>query len=75
MKKWYMPLAVLGIGTVGALLLSERGRQALRWIADSLELHHHKILDWNEAAEREIDRLEQALERIAASIEGMEEAR
>ncbi len=75
MKKWYMPLAVLGIGTVGALLLSERGRQALRWIADSLEFHHQKMMEWNEAAEREIDRLEQALDRIAASIDGMEEAR
>ncbi len=75
MKKWYMPLAVLGIGTVGALLLSERGRQALRWIADCLELHHQKIMEWNEAAERELDRLEEALDRLAANIEGTEEAR
>lgn len=75
MRKWYMPLAVLGIGTVGALLLSERGRQSLRWIADSLELHHGKMLEWNEAAERELDRLEQALDRIADNIEGMQGAR
>lgn len=74
MKKWYMPLAVLGIGSLGALLLSDRGRQALRWVADSVERHQEKILEWNEAAEREIDRLEEALNRIAAIIEGTEEA-
>ncbi|HVP43201.1 MAG TPA: hypothetical protein VMS96_07195 [Terriglobales bacterium] len=75
MKKWYMPLAVLGIGSLGALLLSERGRQALRWVAESIERHQDTILEWNEAAERELDRLEEALDRIAASIEGTEEAR
>ncbi len=75
MKKWYMPLAVLGIGSLGALLLSERGRQALRWLADNFDLHEGKFLEWNEAAEREIDRLEQALERIADHIEGMQGAR
>ena len=75
MKKWYMPLAVLGVGTVGALLLSERGRQALRWVAENLERHQDKFLDWNDAAQREIERLEEALDRISDSIEGTERAR
>ena len=74
MKKWYMPLAVLGIGSLGALLLSDRGRQTLRWVAESIERHQNTFDEWNEAAEREIIRLEEALERIADSIEGMEEA-
>lgn len=74
MKKWYMPLAVLGIGGLGALLLSDRGRQALRWVSENFERHQDTILEWNEAAERKIDRLEEALDRIAASIEGTEEA-
>lgn len=75
MKKWYMPLAVLGLGSLGALLLSDRGRQALRWLAENFELHQDKILEWNEAAQRELDRLEEALDRIADHIEGIEEAR
>ncbi len=75
MKKWYMPLAILGVGSVGALLLSERGRQALRWVAENLERHQDKIVDWNEAAQREFERLEEALDRVADNIEGIERAR
>ena len=74
MKKWYMPLAVLGIGGLGALLLSDRGRQTLRWVAENFERHQDTLFEWNEAAEREIARLEEALERVADSIEGIEEA-
>lgn len=74
MKKWYMPLAILGVGSLGAILLSERGRQTLRWVAENFERHQDKLLEWNDAAQREIERLEEALDRIAASIEGTEEA-
>ncbi len=75
MKKWYMPLAILGVGSLGALLLSERGRQALRWVAENFERHQGKFVEWNDAAQREIERLEEALDRIADSIEGVERAR
>ncbi len=75
MKKWYMPLAILGVGSLGALLLSERGRQALRWVAENFEHHQDKIVEWNDAAQREIERLEEALDRIADSIEGVQRAR
>ena len=30
MRRWFLPLTVLGLGGVGAFLLSERGREALR---------------------------------------------
>ena len=30
MRRWYVPLTVLGLGSVGAFLLSERGRNGLR---------------------------------------------
>ena len=75
MKKWYMPLAILGVGSLGALLLSERGRQALRWVAENFERHQDKIVEWNDAAQREIERLEEALDRVADNIEGIERAR
>jgi len=72
MRKWYMPLALLGVGSLGALLLSERGRQALRWMAENLDRPHGALREWNDAAQRELDRLEEALERLAASIEATE---
>ena len=37
MRKWFVPLTMLGIGSIGALVLSERGRQALEWIFDRLD--------------------------------------
>jgi len=75
MKKWYMPLALLGVGSLGAFLLSERGRQALRWMAENFERHQETLQEWNDAAEHELDDLEEALGRIADSIEGLEPSR
>ncbi len=75
MKKWYMPLAVLGVGSLGALLLSDRGRQVVRWVIENLERHHETLLEWNEAAQRELDRLEEALNQVADSIDGLEGTR
>jgi hypothetical protein len=71
-KRWYMPLAMLGVGGIGAFLLSDRGRQAIRWVVENVEHHQRKFSEWNEAAERELDRLEEALDRVAASIEAIE---
>ena len=68
-KRWYMPLAVLGVSGLGAFLLSERGRDTVRWVTERIAHHQQKFSEWNEAAERELDRLEEALDRVAASIE------
>ncbi len=75
MRKWYMPLALLGVGSLGALLLSDRGRQALRWLAANIERHHGTLLEWNEAAQRELEQLQEAVNRVADSIEGLQDAR
>jgi hypothetical protein len=65
MRSWYVPLTILGISGLGLLFLTDRGRQALRWMADNL---HHAI-EWNEAAQRELDRIQVALNRVAESLE------
>ena len=65
MRSWYVPLTILGISGVGFLLLTTRGRQALRWVAENLQ---HAI-EWNEAAQRELDRIQIALNRVAESLE------
>ena len=71
-RRWYMPLALLGVGGLGAFLLTDRGRQAIRWMMENIEHHQRKFSEWNDAAERELDRLEEALDRVAASIEGLD---
>jgi len=58
-------LACLGIaGLGGALLLALRGRQSLRWPSENLQ----RATGWNEAAQRELDRIQTALNRVAESL-------
>ena len=69
MRKWYVPLTVLGLGGLGLFLLSDRGRNAVRWLADNLHRAPDSLLEWNEAAQRELDRIQVALNRVAESLQ------
>jgi hypothetical protein len=67
MRKVFVPLTVLGLTGLSWLFLSERGREALRWIGENLQ--RGRFLEWNEAAQRELDRIQIALNRVAESLE------
>jgi hypothetical protein len=69
MRKLYVPLTLLGLGGIGWLFLTERGREALRWIGEKLPLGPGRLLEWNEAAQRELDRIQIALNRVAEALE------
>lgn len=69
MRKVYVPLTVLGLGGIGLLFLTDRGRQALRWIGENLQQGPGRLLEWNEAAQRELDRIQMALNRVAESLQ------
>jgi hypothetical protein len=69
MRKWTMPLTLLGLGGLGYLFLSERGQQALRWLAENVSRGPEKFLEWNESAQRELDRIQEALNRVADSLQ------
>lgn len=69
MRKWYVPVTVLGISSVGLFLLSGRGRQAIRNLLGQFRFDPDTLHSWNESAERELDRIQAALNRIAESIE------
>ena len=68
MRRWYVPLTVLGLGSIGAFLLSERGRNSLRAMFEDFD-EPERWLEWNENAQRELDRIQAALNRIAESLE------
>jgi len=68
MRKWYLPLAVLGLGSLGALALTERGRQVLAWLNDQFEQAPDRFLNFNDAVQRELDRIQIALDRVAESL-------
>ena len=69
MRKWLVPLAVLGAGGLGAFLLSEKGRVTLqRWLA-ALDQSPGRWEEWNEAAQSELDGIQASLDQIAQSLE------
>jgi hypothetical protein len=68
MRKWYLPVAVFGLGSLGVLVLTERGREAVAWLADQWEQAPERLQEFNEAAQRELDRIELALNQLAESL-------
>ncbi len=71
MRKYYAPLTVLGLAGIGILLFSKRGQRALRWAADNFQKAPETLLEWNETAQRELDRLQTAVNRVAQSLHGL----
>ncbi len=69
MRRWYVPLTVIGLGGIGALLMTERGRMALHKILEKFWQAPDRLLEWNGSLESELDRIQAALDRIAESID------
>lgn len=69
MRKWYLPLTVLGLGGLGAALLSERGRNFLGSMFERSSEGAAKFVEWNETAQTELARIQQALDRIAEHLD------
>ena len=69
MRKWFLPLTVLGVGGIGALVFSERGRKAIGWVFDRMEEAPDRIAEWNESAQDELDRIQTALNQVAETLQ------
>jgi len=70
MRRWAVPLAVLGVGGVGALMFTPRGRTAIRWIFRRMEEAPEHIAQWNETAQNELEKIQAALNELAESLGG-----
>ena len=68
MNKWFLPLAVFGVGGLGLFALSDRGIELLETAANRLQRAPEAFLDWNEAAQSELDRIQTALDRVAENL-------
>ncbi len=71
MRKWYVPLVVAGVAGIGVLFLTPRGRAAVRWACNNLHRAPDALLEWNEAAQRELDKIQSALNRVASSLQAV----
>lgn len=69
MRKWFVPLTMLGIGSLGALILSERGRKAMDWIFDRIDEAPDRIAEWNDTAQFELEKIQSALNEIADTLQ------
>lgn len=69
MRRWYVPLTLLGLGSIGALLMSERGRAALRTLFEHFHEAPEKLLEMNDTLQAELDHIQAALDQIADSLD------
>jgi hypothetical protein len=68
MRKWYVPLTVLGLGGLGVLFGTERGRTALRRASDLFEEAPERIAEWNNTIDQEMASIQEAVDSIASVI-------
>jgi hypothetical protein len=69
MRRWYVPLTVLGLGGLGALLLSERGRTKVRELFSRVQDAPDSLLELNDTLQAELERIQAALDEIAGTVD------
>jgi len=69
MRRWYLPMTVVGLGGLGVLLFTERGRRSLEWLMEQLPDAPRHFAEWNETAQRELDRIQAALDEVAKTLD------
>ena len=69
MRKWYLPLTVLGLGGIGAALLSSRGRAVVSAWFETASAGPNKFVEWNDKAQSELAKIQKALDRIAEHLD------
>jgi DNA-binding PadR family transcriptional regulator len=68
MRKWFVPLTVLGVGGIGAFLLTDKGRETLRRLRSRFDEAPERWVEWNENAQVELERIQATLNQIAESL-------
>ncbi len=68
MRKWYLPLTVLGLSGLGMFIASEAGRNAVRRVVHGMDDGPEGFDQWNETAQRELDNIQAKLDQLAKSL-------
>lgn len=68
MRRWCFPMTVVGLSGLGMLLFTDRGRRSLHWIARHLPDAPKHFANWNETAQRELERIQTTLNEVAQSL-------
>ena len=69
MRKWFVPLTVLGVGGIGAFFLTDKWRETLRRLRARFDEAPEHWEEWNENAQLELERIQTDLNHIADSLD------
>ena len=69
MRRWYVPLTVLGLGSISVMLLSERARRAISALFRDFGRVTGRLLEWNDGPQDELDRIQAMLDKVAESLD------
>jgi len=67
-RKWTIPLTIVGLGGLGAMLFSERGRQLIRSTASRFGVTPGQLAAWNDSAQQELNHIQQAVKELEQSL-------
>ncbi len=67
-RKWGVPLAFVGLGGLGAVLFSERGRKMIHSAAGHLQATPGRLLAWNDSAKEELNHIQQEVKELEQSL-------
>ncbi len=68
-SKWYLPLAVLGLGGLTAMVFGLRDEKRLPGAMHQFSSGSDHLEQWSRAARPELDRIQAELHRLARSLE------
>jgi hypothetical protein len=64
MRKWYLPLTVLGLGSLGVMLATERGRSVLRQAGRGLDRAPDQLRNWSDAFDDELTKIQGTIDSL-----------
>ena len=70
LRRWAIPLAVLGLGSLAGVTLGLSGwKVVIPWLYQRTETSEQRADPWEQNAEREIEHIRERLNRVAKSLE------
>ncbi len=70
LRRWAIPLAVLGLGSLAGVTLGLGGwKVVIPWLYQRTETTEQRTDPWEQQAEREIAHIRERLNRVAKSLE------
>jgi len=67
-RRWTIPLTLAGLGGLGAMLFSSRGRKLIHSAAERTGTNSGREVAWNDSAQMELNRIQQELKELEHSI-------